>query len=479
MPLIALQSHGNLLRTFRTTRRHGRWRVSRSAISHAGDVHPSQLPWDRVDTVAVLGGGPMWDEPPFYRVFDAVLDNEGDAVFLVNGGDGELIRYDIGSGRTSRIGRGGSGPGEFGRPVWLEPHGPDSLLAYDMSLGRFSVFSRSGDFGRIFMGIGGCVDPAGKAYLPRDGPDSGPVAGQGGVSAFRRVGPGDGGGWAGGRVICLFPSFDSNAVAIESPVDDKWRTLATTALPPRAAVRPTLTPRSSDNPALATAGREQVSPGVPPEGSTTVPSNRSWAMITKPRIAHTLVPSLMLAASVAFPVGAGAQTAPPSTKSAPLSAAMAEARRSPFYTTSNVEGLTTVELALFPGPHVGDRPDPDSAQAPSFHRVFWPTLGAVFLSDVAFIYGILHCSSDSGAGTSDVGCAGGLLLGTTTLVVGPPAVASIMGARFTQGLLGSAAGVGLGYGLFRLGIAVGLDDSSAYWAIPTTHAFLTTVISRS
>ena len=122
-----------------------------AAESPAGDFHPAQLPWDRLDTVAVLGGGPMWDEPPFYRVFDAVLDNEGDAVFLVNGGDGELIRYDIGSGRTSRIGRRGSGPGEFGRPVWLEPHGPDSLLAYDMSLGRFSVFSRSGDFGRIFM----------------------------------------------------------------------------------------------------------------------------------------------------------------------------------------------------------------------------------------------------------------------------------------------------------------------------------------
>ena len=40
-----------------------------------GNVHPSQLPWDRIDTVAVLGSGPMWDEPPFYRVFDAVLDN--------------------------------------------------------------------------------------------------------------------------------------------------------------------------------------------------------------------------------------------------------------------------------------------------------------------------------------------------------------------------------------------------------------------
>ena len=110
----------------------------------------------------VGGGGPMWDEPPFYRAFDAVLDNEGDAVFLVNGGDRELIRYDIGSGRTSRIGRRGSGPGEFGRPVWLEPHGPDSLLAYDMSLGRFSVFSRSGDFGFVPPGSSSksCTDTA-------------------------------------------------------------------------------------------------------------------------------------------------------------------------------------------------------------------------------------------------------------------------------------------------------------------------------
>ena len=330
----------------------------------AGDVDPGQLPWDRIDTVAVLGSGPMWDEPPFYRVFDAVLDNEGDAVFLVNGGDGELIRYDIGSGRTSRIGRRGSGPGEFGRPVWLEPHGPDSLLAYDSesrpllrlfpigrlrpdlqaarrrgqgetrrgddpdgreSLGgavigdaarahgvgnadrhegpRHRGRSRSdprgwclehgrprpsrpvgagaryellrghsrrtchlgddsrrrgtavrGDLRRGFAGgvrlscrrryggivpipgradgvaaaraarvarepggivvdrgkggridgvscvwgVGGGVGPAGKAYLPRDGPDSGRVRGQGCVSAFRRVGPGDGGGWAGG-----------------------------------------------------------------------------------------------------------------------------------------------------------------------------------------------------------------------------------------------------------------------------------------
>ena len=136
------------------------------------DTHPGQLPWDRIDTVAVLGSGPTWDEPPFYRVFDAVLDNEGDAVFLVNGGDGELIRYDIGSGRTSRIGRRGSGPGEFGRPVWLEPHGPDSLLAYDVSLGRFSVFSRSGDFGRIFTLPGMLASREGSLWIVEEADES-------------------------------------------------------------------------------------------------------------------------------------------------------------------------------------------------------------------------------------------------------------------------------------------------------------------
>lgn len=113
--------------------------------------HPkaSQLPWDRLDTLAVSGGGATLEEPPFYRVYDAVLDNERNVVFLVNGGDGELIRYDIASGRMSRVGRRGSGPGEF-RPQLVEPFGPDSLLVYDRGRARFSVVPRSGDPGRSF-----------------------------------------------------------------------------------------------------------------------------------------------------------------------------------------------------------------------------------------------------------------------------------------------------------------------------------------
>ena len=112
-------------------------------------LQESQLPWDRLDTLAVSGGGATLEEPPFYRVSDAVLDNERNVVFLVNGGDGELLRYDIANGQMSRIGRRGSGPGEFW-PQLVEPFGPDSLLVYDRGRARFSVVPREGDLGRSF-----------------------------------------------------------------------------------------------------------------------------------------------------------------------------------------------------------------------------------------------------------------------------------------------------------------------------------------
>ena len=122
--------------------------------STARPLDGQQVSWNHLDTLAVLGGGPTWSEPPFYRVFDAILDNERNIVFLANGGDGELIRYDVGSGQIERIGRRGRGPGEFGRPLWIEPYGPDSLLVYDHDLIRFSVFSRTGRFGRTFRAQG-------------------------------------------------------------------------------------------------------------------------------------------------------------------------------------------------------------------------------------------------------------------------------------------------------------------------------------
>ena len=126
------------------------------AEAPSGGAGLSQVSWEHLDTLAVLGIGPEWDESPLYRVSDAVLGNERSTVFLANGGNSELIRYDIDSREIRRIGRRGRGPGEFGRPLWMEPHGPDSLLVYDRDLTQFYVFSTSGDFGRTFTvrGIG-------------------------------------------------------------------------------------------------------------------------------------------------------------------------------------------------------------------------------------------------------------------------------------------------------------------------------------
>ena len=196
-------------------------------------------------------------------------------------------------------------------------------------------------------------------------------------------------------------------------------------------------------------------------------------MTREPRAAHTFLPGFILAACVALPAGASAQTAPPATAAGSLGAAMAEARRTPFHNATGADGLTMVQLAGVPVPHAGDR----QATEPSFHRVFWPTAAGVLLSEFAFLYGALHCDPDSVPGRTASGCAAGLLMGTAALVLGPPTASGIAGGSFRKGLLGSAAGLGVGFALFGLGMALGLDDSDAFWGIPAAHAILTTALA--
>jgi len=179
--------------------------------------------------------------------------------------------------------------------------------------------------------------------------------------------------------------------------------------------------------------------------------------------------SLVFTASVAFSVRASAQVEPPSMKSAPLSAAMAEVRRSPFWSTPKqgqaLFAVSESRLGLTPPPI-----------RPSFHRVFWPTLGAVFLSEFAFLAVTIGSCDNSPCSTGDLVFYN--VMAWTALVAGPPAVARLMGAEFAPGLLGSAAGIGVGYALFRLGVAFGWDDSTAYWFLPITHSLLTTIVGR-
>lgn len=204
-------------------------------------------------------------------------------------------------------------------------------------------------------------------------------------------------------------------------------------------------------------------------------------MITKPKPAHALVPGFLLAACVGLPGLSAAQSATPAKGPDTLGAAMAEARRSPFHATNGSEGLAIVNPAGAPTTHAGDRPVPDSARGPSFHRVFWPTLGAVFLSEVAFAGLILYCDPDgggSGDGCTEAQWKRRLVVGGAITVLLPSAAARVTGGSFAKGVLGSALGAGLGVAAFHLGLEIGLDDSIAYWALPTSHAIVTTAFSR-
>ena len=102
-----------------------------------------------------------------------------------------------------------------------------------------------------------------------------------------------------------------------------------------------------------------------------------------------LLASLMLAVCVALPTGASAQTAPASRETSALSAAMAEARRSPFHATP-----MPTTLGDLGSPHSHPALDPGTGRADgtlSRGRVFALTaIGAVVGHFVGW-YWFLNC----------------------------------------------------------------------------------------
>ena len=180
---------------------------------------------------------------------------------------------------------------------------------------------------------------------------------------------------------------------------------------------------------------------------------------------HTFLPGFILAACVALPAGASAQTAPPATAAGSLGAAIAEARRTPFHNATGAPGLMMVRAGS-PFAIGGDQLAPDSAEGPSFRRVFWPTAVVALLSDFAFLLGAANCVD---AVERDVDCTPGLVMGIGAMILGPPIAARIAGGSFGKGLLGSLAGIGLG----AVFVAVSLPDA-ALLLIPPVHALVTT-----
>ncbi len=128
----------------------------------------------------------------------------------------------------------------------------------------------------------------------------------------------------------------------------------------------------------------------------------------------------------------------------------------------NLDAMTHVRVTAF---ELHYRPGKEGG--PGFNRIFWPTLGAALLSEVAFIGLGMSATEDAE-----------IVAASVVLTVPPAVMAKVIGGSFVGGLLGSAAGIGVGYGLYRVGIAAGIDDSSAFWSIPITHASLTSLVSR-
>lgn len=193
-------------------------------------------------------------------------------------------------------------------------------------------------------------------------------------------------------------------------------------------------------------------------------------MITKPRLAHTLLNGIGLAACTALPAGSTAQTAPPTMDARTLGSAISEALRSPFHASTAVKGLPVAGPGGISVPRAEERQSPDSARGPSFHRVFWPTLAATALTELLFLGSLINAVYCQGSrcGTTALAAT------SAAMVLGPPAAASLGGGSFAGGLLGSAAGLALGWGLFQSGTEMGLDDFIGAWAIPVAHALLTT-----
>ena len=193
-------------------------------------------------------------------------------------------------------------------------------------------------------------------------------------------------------------------------------------------------------------------------------------MITRPQPAHILLPGFMLAACVALPAGAAAQTPPPTKGTGALSTAMAEALRSPFHATPMPTALGDLG-----SPHSRPALDPGTGRADGTlarGRVFALTaIGAVVGHSIG-LYWFLICV--------DGPCPGnplGAALGQLAVAVGGPTVGSaIAGGDVSDSLGGSALGMLGSFAVYYGVIKAGFDLVPAFLLSSLAHAGIATVV---
>ena len=158
-------------------------------------------------------------------------------------------------------------------------------------------------------------------------------------------------------------------------------------------------------------------------------------MIARPEPARVLLPSLILVVGAALPAGTAAQTAPPPAETSWLSASMSEARRSPFHSPATVPGPALLGSVPVPAPVNEGLQLADSANDPSFLKVFLWTLPVTAAADYAGLRG-LACARGCGGWESFF-----QIFGLPILFLAPPAAATLAGGSFGTALLGSTLGV--------------------------------------
>lgn len=185
-------------------------------------------------------------------------------------------------------------------------------------------------------------------------------------------------------------------------------------------------------------------------------------MITRPEPARVLLPSLLLVVGAALPAGTAAQTSPPPAETSWLSASMSEARRSPFHGAASVSGPALLGSVPVPVPVKEGFQLADSANDPSFLKVFLRTLPVTAAADFAGVGGVV-CLAYACRGWESLLP----IFGLPTWFLAPPVAVKLQGGSFGTALLGSAIGV----------VAAGLSslkNDILLYVFPFLHAGITT-----
>jgi hypothetical protein len=106
-------------------------------------------------------GKPIASHPEQFGLVNTVREHAGGQVMVADplSGDLWLLSADLRSG--TKIGREGSGPGEYRQPDAVWPMPGDSTLLVDLGNARLSIYSRTGAYGRSIPIVPGGFSPGG------------------------------------------------------------------------------------------------------------------------------------------------------------------------------------------------------------------------------------------------------------------------------------------------------------------------------